>query len=153
LIALVLALVVVAFGFAKSKNPFEGRWRLNLGRSILLPLEPPVKAVTRSQKQVGDATSVSWQTTLRNGEKLSGEYTAKCDGRLYPVSTSPRFVDAIACAPVGPSLIRGNELKDGTLVETFEQSVSPDGRVLTVKYFDIPPDYKSPNRILVYDRY
>lgn len=54
----------------------------------------------------------------------------------------------------GPHSTRGNELQDGTLVETFEESVSPDGRVLKVKYFNIsPPDYKSPKRTLVYDRY
>jgi hypothetical protein len=138
---------------ANAGVPIEGKWRLSLAKSSFASSDPRVKRATRSIKQIRGAAAVRWEFFWANGERQIGEYTAKCDGRIYQVATFPPGVDAVACAPILPFGERGNQYQDGTLVETYEQSISANGRVLTLKFFAIPPDYTHPKRILVYERH
>jgi hypothetical protein len=151
-----LALSVLALFIpivADAEHPFEGKWRLNVEKSVFASSDPRVKRATRFERHSGDAVVVHWESFCVNGERQTGVYTAKCDGHLYPVITSPPDVDAMACARINQFTARGNQFKDGTLIETYEQSVSGDGKVLTLKFFAIPPDYNHPKRILVYERH
>jgi hypothetical protein len=151
--ATLLALLAGTQIVANAGNPFEGKWRLNLAKSIFASSDPRVKRATRSIEHLHGAAAVRWEFFWANGESQIGEYTAKCDGRLYHVATLPPGVDAMACAPILPFGERGNQFQDGTLVETYEQSISADGRVLTLKFFAIPPEHTHPKRVLVYERH
>jgi hypothetical protein len=71
-----------------------GTWKLNVAKSKYSP-GPAPKSVTVTYEAAGDGYKRTGESIAADGKKTSFEYTAKYDGKDYPVKGSENF-DAIS---------------------------------------------------------
>jgi hypothetical protein len=65
------------------EDPFTGRWRLNIARSILGPYHV-TQNETREYSRAADTVTMSWSRLLQGNTKpTGGSLVFKCDGREY----------------------------------------------------------------------
>lgn len=62
-----------------------------------------------------------------------GSYTAKFDGKDYPLKGDP-MADAVSLRRIDSEAIEEIDKKDGKVVEVYRYTLSPDGRTMTVVY-------------------
>jgi len=75
-------------------DPTAGTWKLNPAKSKYSPGPTPTSA-TITYEDTADGIKRTGENVLPDGTKTSFEYTAKYDGKDYPVSGSDRY-DPIA---------------------------------------------------------
>src|SRR5260370_31281537 len=85
---------LVAFGVTLwSSDPAIGTWTLNTAKSKYSP-DPAPKSATITFEETADGVKRTGESIDADGNKSSFEYTAKYDGKDYPVSGSDLY-DAI----------------------------------------------------------
>src|ERR1700704_4626786 len=91
--AVVLALVSVAVAsapLAQTAEPLIGVWQVDVFKSTYVTGQPPVKR-TMTFEAVGDSLKCTQETTNQGfniSETVKVEYTAKIDGKDYPIMNS-----------------------------------------------------------------
>src|SRR5438105_6139641 len=93
-ITLPLAFVPLAFG---ADDNFLGTWKLNLEKSKFDP-GPPPKSMTVTIEAAEDGVKVTTTGESADGTPINGSFTAKYDGKDYPVTGGP--ADSIATKEV-----------------------------------------------------
>jgi len=78
-------------------------------------------------------------------------YTAKYDGKDYPITGSPSR-DAVAMTRVDANTLKINYKKSGTVVSAQTPVVSSDGKVCTITSASTDAQGKTVNSVAVYDR-
>src|ERR1700687_2641147 len=71
-------------------NPAIGTWKLNLDKSKYSP-GPAPKSATITYEETTDGIKRTGDSVDAEGKRASFEYTAKYDGKEYPVSGSDDF--------------------------------------------------------------
>ena len=114
---------------AQASNAFVGYWELQPLESAFNPGPKPEKRVTWFQA-MGDAIAHTREQDDGFGSTQQMTYTAKCDGKDYPVSGSA--LDTVALKRTGPSSFERVGKIRGEVVEHATFTVSPDGKTLTL---------------------
>ena len=78
-------------------------------------------------------------------------YTAKFDGKDYPVTGSP-YGDTVTLKRVDSHTVEAIVKKDGKVVLVDRRLVSNDRKVLTITQTGMSPNGRSMYNVLVYDR-
>ena len=128
LILMLLASSLGAAGLARPST-LEGRWRLDLARSELLPGEDkPAELVMAVTKDT--PTAFAWTVTMRMPDGTAGQtsFTGAIDGKPYPVAGRPGSTSAFSWTPDG-ALKQVSEAPGGVAVETC--GFTPDRRTMT----------------------
>jgi hypothetical protein len=131
-------------------DPELGTWRLNVQKSTFSP-GPAHKTQMRTLEQIGDAQDLSNETVTADGVRLTIRYTARCDGREYPVTGSP-LGDAVVLRRVDARTVEATVKKNGIAVVVDRRVVSPDGNTLTITQAGTFPSGQSVHNVLVFDR-
>jgi len=122
---------LVLCGFAgPHKDPFLGTWQLQPEKSTFKPGPAPDE---RSMifEMTGDGLKHTTKTLNGFlGNSISIVYTAKFDGKDYPVTGAG--IDTIALKRVDANTIERTGKVGGVQSETGTMKVSPDGKTLTV---------------------
>ena len=149
-ILVVFATLVVAVGLWAQQDPLVGTWKLNLAKSKFSPGPAPRSDMIKYEAQ-GDALKVTADAVNADGTTTHLQYTARPDGKEYPVtgdpdrdSTTMKRIDANTTEVIGK--------KAGKPSVTFRRAVSKDGKMLTITGTGTNSKGQKINDVSVYDR-
>lgn len=127
----------------------SGTWKLNEAKSKLAAGGP--KNDTVKIETTGDQMKVTLDGTDASGKPIHNEWTGKDDGKDYPV-TGNSNADTRSYRKTGARSWAVTTKKDGKTVQTGTVTISPDGKIRTVKISGTGPDGKHVSWIAVYDK-
>lgn len=147
---------VLALGFpvmglwAQAADPASGTWELNLAKSKFSP-GPPPKSLTRTFEVTGADVKYTLKGIDAEGKPTLVQFTAKYDGKDYPVTGSPDF-DAISLKRVDAVTTDATLKKGGKVVQTSTRVVSKDGKTLTLTVKGTNAKGQAVNNVTVFDK-
>ena len=128
LMKLTIGLAVTAIGAFAADNSL-GTWKLNMEKSKFTP-SAPVKSLTSTREASDGGVKVTTTGEQANGTPINASYTAKYDGKDYPVTGAP--YDTIAITQVNASTFTAKLKNTGTKYSTTARSViSKNGKTMT----------------------
>jgi hypothetical protein len=152
LVVITAILVFAMVTGAMAADPFVGTWKLNVAKS-----------------RAGSTGTLSTQSSLfkieawGDGQKLTGkwitsegkaghwEWTARYDGKDYPVTGDPG-TDAVALKKSNPNTLENVEKKAGKEVGRVKCVVSKDGKTMTVTGKEKDAQGRDVAIVEIYDR-
>jgi hypothetical protein len=145
-----IALPIAFVGVCRAQNdPQMGTWKLNEGKSKLVPGAPKVHTVV--YETAGDNVKVTVDGTDKDGNSTHNEWTGKFDGKDYPVTGDPTS-DMRSYKKVGDRVLKMTIKKDGKVTVTGQIIVSADGKTRVVSTSEPGAKGKSPTNRAVYDK-
>ena len=111
-------------------DPTLGTWKLDVAKSKYSP-GPAPKSATVTYEETADGIKRSGERVDAEGKTTSFTYTAKYDGKEYPVNGSDDF-DTIVLKRINDNTTEGTLKKSGKVVTTARRAVSKDGKILTL---------------------
>jgi hypothetical protein len=148
-LAVVVSLLLGAVVFAQS-DPRIGRWKANIAKSTFDP-GPPVKSDMRTYEATADGTKGTVEQTPATGSPTTLTYTAKYDGKDYPLTGSPTF-DTIALKRIDAHTTEATLKKAGQVVATSKTVVSSDGKTMTNTLNGIDANGGKVHNTIVFDK-
>ena len=133
----VLAVIVFclpAAGLAQAQgNPFVGTWKMDPQKSKASP-SPGPKEETRVVETQGDSVKGSYEGTAADGSRIAYGYTAKYDGKDYPLTGigTPDGADTLALKRIDTNTYEVTAKRGGIVVMTARVVVSQNGKVTTI---------------------
>jgi hypothetical protein len=116
----------------QTPDPLIGVWTLDVFKSTYYTGEPPLRR-TITFEAATDGIKQTMETTRQGfniSETVKVEYTAKLDGKDYPIKNSG--LDTVALKRINPTTVeRSGKIKD-KVTETATMKLSNNGRTLTI---------------------
>ncbi len=131
-------------------DPAVGTWKLNVAISKYSP-GPPPKSATITYTETADGIKRTGESVDAEGKGTSFGYTAKYDGKDYPV-TGSNVYDAIALKQINDQTVEGTLKKSGKVVSKARRVVTNDGKAMTLTISGIGPEGKKVHNVAVYDK-
>ena len=152
-IILLAAMLSIAAGLAAADDPLMGNWKLNVAKSKYEIGQAP-KSYTRSHEAVPNGMKVSREEVDAAGKVYHPSWTAKFDGKDYPLLGEPGgMVDSLYLKRLDPHTVVGGSKKNGVLINELRWEVSQDGKTFTWIATRVnPPELKGKKVIQVFDR-
>jgi hypothetical protein len=153
---IVCAVAALVIGFtglellAQAADPLVGTWELNIAKSKSMS-GPPPKSDTRTWTQAGDGFKFTRRGIDANGKPLSGEYTAKFDGKDYPITGFPDS-DTISMRRIDQFISESIQRKAGKVVWVNIRVLSADGKVWTLASVSRNEKGEAVTNIQVFDK-
>ena len=125
---LTFVVVLTAVGAFAADNTL-GTWKLNMEKSKFSP-SAPVKNLNAMREATDGGLKSTVTGEQADGTPVNASYTAKYDGKEYPVTGSP--YDTIAIKQVNANTLTVVQTKkDGKYSVTGRTVVSKDGKTMT----------------------
>jgi hypothetical protein len=140
--------VVLAVITAAADDPFTGTWKLNRGKSKLLPGDTTISDVYRTVADNNTIRIKEQMTDDRGVHNITVE--ARFDGKDYPVTGDP-MSDSVSYERVKPDRIKITTKKGSQITAEASTAVSRDGRTITV-HFVVYAGEKSQSGTAVYEK-
>jgi len=139
--------VIGAFGADNSL----GSWKLNLEKSVYNPGPATVKNLTTTREASENGVKATSTGELANGNPINSSYTAKYDGKDYPVTGAPW--DTIAIKQVDANTFTSAaKMTTGKYSSTSQTVISEDGNTTTVTSKGTNAEGIAFNNTLVYNK-
>lgn len=148
--AAAVALPQPAIGKALSKA-WNGTWQLNTEKSKFSSAQYTPKSDVRTYTVTGNRLTMRSNGTNAAGKTMKWSYSARTDGRWYPVSGNPN-VDRIALTLVSPREFTSNTRLKGKPSARAAATVSADAKVLTINRSILDAKGGPTNDSMVFDR-
>jgi hypothetical protein len=134
LTAAILLGVLSATTLAQPGDPLVGTWKLDVAKS-----KAPFKSGSTTIDAVPDGIKFVVDLEGTDGTKNHWAFTAKFDGKDYPITGSSPYGDSVSVARMDPRTIRITAKQAGKVTTTHTIAVSADGktRTTTAKGTDI----------------
>src|SRR6516164_5721244 len=132
---LLLFVTVAVFAlplWAQTDNPLVGTWNVDIFKSDYLTGQPPVRRVIMFEP-VGDSLHFTQETTnqgFNTSETIKVEYTAKIDGKDYPIMNSG--LDTVALKKIDATTYERIGKIKGMQTETATMKLSNRNRTMTI---------------------
>jgi hypothetical protein len=127
-----------------------GTWKLNMEKSKFSP-SAPVKSLTATREATNDGVKVTTTGERADGTPINGSYTAKYDGKEYPVTGAP--YDRIAVRQVNANTFTTVQKNSGTKCNTTTRAViSKDGKTIKVTVRGTGADGNPIRYTMVYEK-
>ena len=150
-VLLVAALAFAPVAQAQSKpDAVIGTWKLNVAKSKYEP-GPAPKGTTLTFEVAGDGVKVSSKGEDASGKPTSTEYTAKYDGKDYPI-TGSQNADTVALKRIDARTQERTDKKGDKVVATSTRVVSADGKTMTVTTKGTNAQGQAVNNVAVWDK-
>jgi hypothetical protein len=151
--ALATTLLLVALVLNVSAAPADehsGTWKMNPAKSNYSP-GPAPKSIT--VKIVSDVENMKLTSDGIDaaGKPTHVEYTAKFDGKDYPITGIPN-ADTVALERLDASTIRSTTKKGDQVVMTVTSVISKDGKTRTATFKGKNAEGLDVNNVVVYDK-
>jgi hypothetical protein len=146
-------LAFALFGLAATlvaADPAIGTWKLNAAKSKYTP-GPPPKSATITYEETADGIKRTGENVDAEGKTTSFEYTAKYDGKDYPVTGSDLY-DAITLKRINDQTTEATLKKAGKVVSNARRMISKDGKVMTLTITGNNPKGEKMHNVAVYDK-
>ena len=118
---------LAAASFVYAADPSLGTWKLNVAKSKFTP-GPAPKSGTVTYEAVGDAVKRTGEQIAADGKKSRFTYTAKFDGKYYPVTGSDLYDEISDQEDQTIITPRRHDEKGWERVRTCETERSKDGK-------------------------
>ena len=146
--AVVIWLAAASFLFAA--DPSLGTWKLNVAKSKYSP-GPAPKSGNLTFEASGDAVKRTGEQIAADGKKSSLTYTAKMDGKFYPVTGSDLY-DEISIKKIDDHNTEAAMKRGGKAALSAKRSVSKDGKVMTITITGTNAKGEKINNVVLYDK-
>jgi hypothetical protein len=141
---------ITALGAFGADNSL-GSWKLNLEKSTYNPGPATVKNLTTTREASENGVKVTSTGELANGNPINSGYTAKYDGKDYPVTGAPW--DSVAITQVDANTFTSSaKMTKGKYSSTSRSVVSEDGNTTTVTSKGTNAEGVEFNNTLVYNK-
>jgi len=131
-------------------DPAIGTWKLNAAKSKYTP-GPAPKSATITYQETADGIKRTGESVDADGKTASFEYTAKFDGKDYPVTGSDLY-DAITLKRINDQTAEATLKKSGKAVSHARRTISKDGKVMTLTMSGTNPKGQKMHNVAVYDK-
>ena len=151
--ALATTLLLVALVLNVSAAPADehsGTWKMNPAKSNYSP-GPAPKSITVKIVSDADNMKLTSDGIDAAGKPTHVEYTAKFDGKDYPITGIPN-ADTIALERLDASTIRSTTKKGDQVVMTVTSVISKDGKTRTATFKGKNAEGLDVNNVVVYDK-
>lgn len=151
--ALATTLLLVALALNVSAAPADehsGTWKMNPANSNYSP-GPAPKSITVKIASDADNMKLTSDGIDAAGKPTHVEYTAKFDGKDYPITGIPN-ADTIALERLDASTIRSTTKKGDQVVMTVTSVISKDGKTRTATFKGKNAEGLDINNVVVYDK-
>ena len=151
--ALATTLLLVALVLNVSAAPADehsGTWKMNPAKSNYSP-GPAPKSITVKIASDADNMKLTSDGIDAAGKPTHVEYTAKFDGKDYPITGIPN-ADTIALERLDASTIRSTTKKGDQVVMTVTSVISKDGKTRTATFKGKNAEGVEVNNVVVYDK-
>ena len=151
--ALATTLLLVALVLNVSAAPADehsGTWKMNPAKSNYSP-GPAPKSITVKIVSDADNMKLTSDGIDTAGKPTHVEYTAKFDGKDYPITGIPN-ADTVALERLDASTIRSTTKKGDQVVMTVTSVISKDGKTRTATFKGKNAEGLDVNNVVVYDK-
>jgi hypothetical protein len=151
--AVLATLVLVALALNVSATPADehsGTWKMNPAKSNYSP-GPAPKSITVKIVSDADNMKLTSDGIDAAGKPTHVEYTAKFDGKDYPITGIPN-ADTVALERLDASTIRSTTKKGDQVVMTVTSVISKDGKTRTATFKGKNAEGLDVNNVVVYDK-
>ena len=145
-------LAFALFGFAAvliAAEPFAGTWKLNLEKSKYKTGTPP-KEQTATIAEAGSDLEVTISGTAADGTATMSHYTVPAQGGEGKIIQTP--YEAVSGKRVGPNEREVRYSKGGKVILTTHNTVSADGKTVTVNVKGTSAQGQPVDAVVVYDK-
>jgi hypothetical protein len=152
-VVFVTSMLLVAFALNVAAAPADqhsGIWKLNPDKSSYSP-GPAPKSNTVTINSDADNIKLSSDGIDATGNPTHVEYTAKYDGKDYPITGVPN-ADTVALERPDASTIRSTMKKGDLVVMTVTSVISKDGKTRTSTFKGKNAAGVDVNNVVVYDK-
>lgn len=151
-VAVVLLAALASTPVFAQDNPALGTWKLNVAKSKFTGVPAP-KELTRTLTADGDAVKYTFAGTGADGSTLAYSFTAKFDGKDYPVEgKAPGGFDHIAIKKVNDHTYDVSQKRADKAVGSGKAVVSKDGKTTTVTLKYTNTDGKTASTTSLYEK-
>lgn len=133
-----------------AKEPLEGTWVLNTGKSTFAQLPGP-RGQMRKYSMSGGTERMTSRGVSADGKPTWVEYSARYDGKDYRILGSAGG-DRISLRRIDALTTESTEKHAGKATITAVRRVSADGKTLTVVTGGTLPDGRVLHATMVFDR-
>jgi hypothetical protein len=148
-------LLLTALGLAGSlwaADPTIGTWKLNASKTeVKGPGGKLSKSSTVRIEAQENGIKLTWDAVKADGTVIHGVFTAKYDGRDYPVTGDPGS-DTVSLRRIDANTVDYIFKKDGKAILRERAIVSTDGKTISLTVKRIDSKGKPSEAILLYDR-
>jgi hypothetical protein len=151
--AFVTTLLIVAFALnisAAAADQHSGTWKMNPAKSTYSP-GPAPKSITVKIDSEADSIKLSSEGIDAAGNPTHVEYTAKYDGKDYPITGVPN-ADTVALERIDASTTRSTMKKGDQVVMTVTSVISKAGTTRTSTFKGKDAQGQDVNNVVVYDK-
>jgi len=149
--ATTLLLVVLALNVsAAAADQQSGTWKMNAAKSTYSPGPAPKSATVKIDSDA-ENIKVTADGIDAAGNPTHVEYTAKYDGKDYPLTGAPN-ADTIAVERIDASTVQSTAKKAGEVVLIVKSVVSKDGKTRTSTFKGKDAQGQDINNVVVYDK-
>ena len=141
---------LAAASFLHAADPALGTWKLNVAKSKYSP-GPAPKSGNLTFESSGDAVKRTGEQVAADGKKSSLSYTAKMDGKFYPV-TGTDLYDEISIKKIDDHNTEASMKRAGKVTVSAKRNISKDGKVMTITITGTNAKGEKINNINVYDK-
>ena len=135
---------------AAAADQHSGTWKMNPAKSKYSP-GPAPKSNTIKIDSDADNIKLSSDGIDAAGNPTHVEFTAKYDGKDYPITGVPN-ADTIALKRIDASTIESTSKKAGEVVMTVTSVVSKNGKTRTSTFKGKDAQGQDVNNVVVYDK-
>jgi hypothetical protein len=146
---LLLAAVILNVA-ALAADTQSGTWNMNPAKSKYSP-GPAPKSITVKIDSDADNIKLSSDGIDAAGNPTHVEYTAKYDGKDYPITGVPN-ADTVALERLDASTTRSTTKKGDQVVMTVTSVISKDGKTRTATFKGKNAEGQDVNNVVVYDK-
>ncbi len=147
---LLLVALALSVSAAAADDPQSGTWKMNPAKSKYKP-GPAPKSVTVKIEAHADSIKLISEGVDDAGKPTSVEYTAKFDGKDYPITGVPN-ADTVTVQRIGTRTIESTSKKGGQVVMIVTAVVSKDGKTRTSIFKGKDAQGHDVNNVVVYDK-
>ncbi len=149
--ATTLLLVALAVNVAvAAADQHSGTWKMNPAKSKYSP-GPTPKSVTLKVDADENNIKINADGTDADGSPTHVEYSAKFDGKDYPVTGLP-YADTVSVKRIDTNTIQSTLKKAGQVVMTVTSTVSNYGKMRTSTFKGKDAQGRDVNNIVVYEK-
>ena len=150
-LATTVVLVSLALSVAaRAGDQHSGTWKMNPAKSTYNP-GPAAKSVTLRVDSDENDFKINAEGTGGDGNPTHVEYSAKFDGKDYPVTGVPN-ADTVSVKRIDSNTVETKMKNAGQVVMTVRSTVSKDGKTRTSVFKGKDAQGRDVNNVVVYDK-
>jgi hypothetical protein len=148
---LVIGVAITSIAMFGADNSI-GTWKRNIAKSKSTPQDTnPITSLTTVREAADGGVKVTSTGQRKDGTAINANYTAKYDGKEYPVTGAAW--DTVSIKQIDANTFTSEQKKTGGKYHTTGRTViSKDGKIMTITTKGTNADGKPSSATLIYEK-